>query len=144
MAAARRGGDQSGAMDVKALDSVEVLRRASSRLSVKNIAFQASKEELRKLFATYGNVVSVRLPQKVGERQHRGFAFVEFMSKEDAVRAYEALQHTHLYGRRLVVEPAEIEAVSVDSLLIQAEKRKLIAQGNVTTESKRRKLVKDL
>jgi multiple RNA-binding domain-containing protein 1 len=35
--------------------------------------------------------------------QHRGFAFVEYDSIEDARLAKEALGSTHLYGRKLVV-----------------------------------------
>ena len=40
----------------------------------------------------------------MGTKQHRGFGFVEFTSREDAVNCFERLQHTHLYGRRLVLE----------------------------------------
>lgn len=34
----------------------------------------------------------------------RGFAFVDFLSHQEAVNAMEALAGTHLYGRRLVTE----------------------------------------
>ncbi len=40
-----------------------------------------------------------------GGKQHRGFCFVDYVSKTDAGRAMGALVHsTHLYGRRLVLE----------------------------------------
>lgn len=35
---------------------------------------------------------------------HRGFAFVEYDSVEDASLAKEALANTHLYGRKLVID----------------------------------------
>ena len=47
---------------------------------------------------------------------HRGFAFVEFLSKEEAKKAFESLCHsTHVYGRRLVLEWAA-EEETVESL----------------------------
>lgn len=33
---------------------------------------------------------------------HRGFAFVEYVTKQEAQNAIEALSNTHLYGRHLV------------------------------------------
>lgn len=39
----------------------------------------------------------------------RGFAFVDFATKQEARNAMEAVQGTHLYGRRLVLEWAEEE-----------------------------------
>ncbi|KAB2637099.1 RNA-binding protein 19 [Pyrus ussuriensis x Pyrus communis] len=50
-------------------------------------------------------IKSLRLPMKFG--QHRGFAFVEFITKQEAENALEALLSTHLYGRHLVLERAK-------------------------------------
>ncbi|KAL9175572.1 hypothetical protein ABFS82_02G119500 [Erythranthe guttata] len=36
--------------------------------------------------------------------KHRGFAFIEYMTKQEARNALEALSNTHLYGRHLVLE----------------------------------------
>lgn len=33
---------------------------------------------------------------------HRGFAFVEYVTKQEAQNALKALSSTHLYGRHLV------------------------------------------
>lgn len=35
---------------------------------------------------------------------HRGFAFVDFVTPQEARAAFKALQATHLYGRHLVLE----------------------------------------
>ncbi len=62
----------------------------------------------------FGELKSVRLPKKsIGSGSHRGFAFIEFLTKQDAKRAFESLSaSTHLYGRRLVLEwAAEEETV---------------------------------
>ena len=37
----------------------------------------------------------------------RGFAFIEFVTKQEAKNAMESIAGAHLYGRRLVVEWAE-------------------------------------
>lgn len=89
----------------------------SSKILVRNVPFEAKVSEIRELFATFGELKSVRLPKKLsGTGSHRGFGFVDFLTKQDAKRAFSALCHsTHLYGRRLVLEWAEPEE-SVDML----------------------------
>ena len=99
---------------------------------VKNVAFEATKAEIRELFAyaflcvicvcvvsrdtcvrcglmlamlvahnrTFGQLKSVRVPKKMDGRA-RGFAFVDFITKQEAKNAFQSLQDTHLYGRHL-------------------------------------------
>lgn len=45
----------------------------------------------------------MRLPKKF-DGTSRGFAFIEFTTKQEAANAFEALKHAHLYGRHLVIE----------------------------------------
>ena len=79
---------------------------SNNKLLIKNIAFEASKEELRKLFKVYGQVKNLRLPTKI-DGSHRGFAFVEFLSHEEAQKAFKELQNTHFYKRKLIIEWAK-------------------------------------
>ncbi|ETW17780.1 hypothetical protein PFFVO_03429 [Plasmodium falciparum Vietnam Oak-Knoll (FVO)] len=81
-------------------------KQVTKKLVVKNLAFQVNKEELRKLFSAFGNVKSVRIPKNVYNRS-RGYAFIEFMSKKESCNAIESLQHTHLYGRHLIIDFAD-------------------------------------
>jgi len=76
---------------------------------VRNVPFEATRKEIKQLFGAFGELKTVRLPQKLaGSGSHRGFAFVDYLSKQDAKRAFKSLcQSTHLYGRRLVLEWAE-------------------------------------
>ena len=39
----------------------------------------------------------------------RGFAFGEFVNVEEAENAFESLQNTHFYGRRLLIEYSKEE-----------------------------------
>ncbi|KAJ1420817.1 hypothetical protein B484DRAFT_452942 [Ochromonadaceae sp. CCMP2298] len=83
--------------------------KESNKLIVRNVAFQASKTEIRDLFAVYGAVKRVRIPKKMGG-EHRGFAFVDFSTSQEAAQAMAALKNTHLYGRHLVLEWADEES----------------------------------
>ncbi|XP_078410180.1 putative RNA-binding protein 19 isoform X2 [Cetorhinus maximus] len=82
-----------------------------SKILIRNIPFQAKVKEIRELFSTFGEIKTVRLPKKMGGTgAHRGFGFVDFLTKQDAKKAFNALCHsTHLYGRRLVLEWADSE-----------------------------------
>uniref|UniRef100_A0A667Y7Q9 Probable RNA-binding protein 19 n=1 Tax=Myripristis murdjan TaxID=586833 RepID=A0A667Y7Q9_9TELE len=86
-------------------------KQMGSKILVRNIPFQATVREIRELFCTFGELKTVRLPKKAaGSGNHRGFGFVDFLTKQDAKKAFAALCHsTHLYGRRLVLEWAEAE-----------------------------------
>nr|XP_015828071.2 probable RNA-binding protein 19 isoform X2 [Nothobranchius furzeri] len=86
-------------------------KQTSSKILVRNVPFQATVKEIRELFCTFGELKTVRLPKKAaGSGKHRGFAFVDFLTKQDAKKAFAALCHsTHLYGRRLVLEWADSE-----------------------------------
>merc|ERR1719291_912014 len=108
----------------------------TQRLCVRNLAFEANVKELRQLFSAYGSVTAVRMPKKADHTGHRGFAFVDLGSKAEASAAYEALQHTHLYGRRLVIEPAEAKATDVGTVEESAKKR--TAAKTLTSESKKK------
>ncbi|XP_014244006.1 probable RNA-binding protein 19 [Cimex lectularius] len=98
-------------------------KQTGTKILVRNIPFQATTAEISELFKTFGELKFVRLPKKlVGTGSHRGFAFVEFMTKQDAKRAMESLgQSTHLLGRRLVLEWAETEE-DVNQLRIKTAK----------------------
>uniref|UniRef100_A0A4W3HQL6 RNA binding motif protein 19 n=1 Tax=Callorhinchus milii TaxID=7868 RepID=A0A4W3HQL6_CALMI len=82
-----------------------------SKILVRNIPFQAKPKEVRELFSTFGEIKTLRLPKKMGGTgTHRGFGFVDFLTRQDAKKAFDALCHsTHLYGRRLVLEWADTE-----------------------------------
>jgi multiple RNA-binding domain-containing protein 1 len=57
----------------------------SNKLLVKNLAFEATPDDVRELFKQYGALKKVRLPKKVNSTNHRGFGFVEFISPEEAL-----------------------------------------------------------
>lgn len=89
-----------------ATPSVRKGKEGLNKLLVRNVPFQASPEEIKKIFGMF-DVVGVRLPVK-REGSSRGFCFVTFNSPDDVTAAIEHFgSSTHLYGRRLVLERAK-------------------------------------
>ncbi|KAM9976788.1 hypothetical protein ACTFIR_010634 [Dictyostelium discoideum] len=80
--------------------------KPSSKIIIKNLPFESTLKEIRKLFTAYGEIQSVRIPKKPNGG-HRGFGFVEFLTEEEAKNAMEALGNSHFYGRHLVLQYAE-------------------------------------
>ncbi len=64
------------------------LREKSSKILVRNIPFQAKSKEIQELFQVFGELKYVRLPKKI-DGSHRGFGFVDFVTKSDATVCLE-------------------------------------------------------
>jgi RNA recognition motif-containing protein len=73
---------------------------------VGNLPFSATEEEVRELFAQYGNVESVKLISDRETGRPRGFGFVE-MDDEGADAAIEALNGFEMGGRSMRVNEAK-------------------------------------
>uniref|UniRef100_A0A8C8VE71 Probable RNA-binding protein 19 n=1 Tax=Pelusios castaneus TaxID=367368 RepID=A0A8C8VE71_9SAUR len=114
-------------------------KQKSSKILVRNIPFQATLREIRELFSTFGELKTVRLPKKMaGTGSHRGFGFVDFLTKQDAKKAFNALCHsTHLYGRRLVLEWADTEET------VEALRRKTAEHFHDSPKKKKRAVALD-
>lgn len=80
--------------------------KAGPKLLIRNVAFQATRQDIRSLFSSFGQLKKVRIPRKM-DGTHRGFAFVEFTTKNEAKSALDTLSSAHLYGRHLVIEYAD-------------------------------------
>jgi multiple RNA-binding domain-containing protein 1 len=106
--------------------------KASNKLLVRNVPFEASKAELRELFSAFGQLKTLRIPKKF-DGSHRGFAFVEFVSKAEAGKAMGSLDGTHLYGRHLVLGYANKEDT------VEAMRDMLRAQMGAAGGGKKRK-----
>jgi cold-inducible RNA-binding protein len=73
---------------------------------VGNIAFDASEDEVRALFASYGEVTNVNLLKDKFTGQPRGFGFVDMAVDADAQKAIHELNGRELRGRKLTVNQA--------------------------------------
>lgn len=86
------------------------------------------KKDLRALFAPYGQLRSVRVAKKF-DSTSRGFGFVDFTTTREASNALDALKHTHLLGRRLVIAFAETDPDDPEQELEKMQ-QKVGAQAN--------------
>lgn len=103
-------------------------RKPSTKLMIRNLAFEATSRDVRSLFGTFGQVKSIRIPRKQ-DGSHRGFGFVEFVSKNEATAALNALGSTHLYGRHLVIDYADETQDGIGSLEeLQAKAAKQVSK----------------
>ena len=91
-------------------DQVKKMAGGKTKIIIKNLPFEASKKDVRSLFGSYGQLRSVRVPQRF-DSSTRGFAFADFVTAREAESALDALRDTHLLGRRLVLDFAAEDAV---------------------------------
>jgi RNA recognition motif-containing protein len=73
---------------------------------VGNLPFSATEQDLRAVFASHGEVLSVSIVADRDTGRPRGFAFVE-MADEAAEAAIAAVNGQALDGRPLRVNPAQ-------------------------------------
>jgi RNA recognition motif-containing protein len=66
----------------------EPTQEGSTKIVVRNVAFEATRQDLVGLLSPFGHLKSCRLPKKF-DGSHRGFAFVEFVTKQEAKNAME-------------------------------------------------------
>ncbi len=119
----------------KALDAAEERRRedqarqiVGTKIIIKNLPFEATKKDVRKLFGSYGLLRSVRVPKKF-DNSTRGFAFADFVTAREACNAMNALKDTHLLGRRLVLDFAAEDSVDPEKE-IEKMREKVGGQAN--------------
>jgi multiple RNA-binding domain-containing protein 1 len=91
-------------------DSLKKSEAHKTKIIIKNLPFETTKKDVRALLSAYGQLRSVKVPQKF-DHSTRGFAFADFVTAKEAETTMEALQDTHLLGRRLVLQYAEEESI---------------------------------
>lgn len=76
------------------------------KLYVGNLPYTTTDDDLKELFAPYGNVVSATVITDRDSGRSKGFGFVEMETDEEAKAAIEALNGKDFSGRNLVVNEA--------------------------------------
>ena len=75
-------------------------------LFVGNLPFSSNEDNLRTLFAQFGEVSQVKIMTDRDTGKPRGFAFIEMSQDEDAAKAIAALNGKDFEGRALTVNEA--------------------------------------
>ncbi len=78
-----------------------------AKLFVGNLPFKATEEDVRNLFAEFGEIVDLKLITDRMSGRSKGIAFVEFSTAEQAQAAIEGLHEHDLLGRNIVVNVAK-------------------------------------
>ena len=73
---------------------------------VSNLNFQTTDEDLRKLFAQFGNVTSAKVITDRETGRSRGFGFVEMDSEKEGNEAMKNLDQKEVAGKVLSVSIA--------------------------------------
>lgn len=76
------------------------------KLFIKNIDPTVNEVLLESIFKQYGDVTETKIVYDKITWESRGFGFVEFKKKEDALKAMEGLNGKELIGKKLSVEEA--------------------------------------
>ena len=77
---------------------------------VGNLSFEATEEDVRQAFQSFGQVASVSIIQDKFSGKSRGFGFVEMPTKAEADKAVEGLNGKDIKGRALKVNEAKPRA----------------------------------
>tara|TARA_Y100000817_G_scaffold287716_1_gene256441 strand:+ start:1961 stop:2221 length:261 start_codon:yes stop_codon:yes gene_type:complete len=71
-----------------------------------NISYDTSEDDLRDLFAQYGEVAGVRVIKDRDTGRSKGFGFVDMNNDDEAKEAIEALNEKDFMGRALRINEA--------------------------------------
>jgi UDP:flavonoid glycosyltransferase YjiC (YdhE family) len=78
-------------------------------LYVSGLPEGADKDAVRSAFLPFGNVVDVNLPMDCCSQKHKGFAYVEFQSAEDATNAKDNMNNGKILGTTVRVTLAKFD-----------------------------------
>ncbi|MBO5899821.1 MAG: RNA-binding protein [Lentisphaeria bacterium] len=73
---------------------------------VANLPYSTDRDQLREIFAAYGEVASARVVTDRETGRSKGFGFVEMPDNTQAAAAIEALSGSEVGGRKIVVNEA--------------------------------------
>jgi len=74
---------------------------------VGNLSYDVAEDELKSLFAEFGEIESVKIISDRYSGQSKGFGFVEMPSNSEADQAIKALNGKFISGRNIKVNPAD-------------------------------------
>jgi peptidyl-prolyl isomerase E (cyclophilin E) len=84
---------------------------AKRTLFVGGLSESVSVAQLTAAFIPFGDLVDVQLPLDNKTKTHRGFAFVEYAERDDALAALDNMHGAELFGRALKVSVAKPNAL---------------------------------
>lgn len=77
------------------------------KIYVGNLSYSVTENQLRDMFAEFGEVESVNLITDRMSGQSKGFGFVEMLDNSEADKAMKALNNSEIDGRNIKVNQAK-------------------------------------
>jgi RNA recognition motif-containing protein len=81
------------------------------KLFVGNITTKVTEEDLKNIFAHYGDVIEVRIVVDKYTRESRGFGYVTMGDPESGISAIKKLNGKKYKGRKLQVNQARTQVI---------------------------------
>jgi RNA recognition motif-containing protein len=85
------------------------MNQQNQKLYVGNLNFDASEDQVRELFGSFGEVQEVKIVMDRFSGRSRGFAFVRMATADDAGKAKDSLNGQPFQGKALVIDWARTE-----------------------------------
>ena len=63
---------------------------------VRNLVYDINEKHLRNLFSKYGEISEINLPINPSTNKSKGFAFVQFINKNNALKAINVFYYNWL------------------------------------------------
>jgi hypothetical protein len=82
------------------IENRNIHKKPIGKILIRNLPFNCCMDDLRKIFNSLSNILSIRIPKK-NSFQIKGFAFIEFESIEEAKKVLLVSQNILLFSRRL-------------------------------------------
>jgi peptidyl-prolyl isomerase E (cyclophilin E) len=80
-------------------------------LYVGGLAEEVTEDLLRAAFIPFGEITEVMIPMNFQNSKHKGFGFVEFELREDALDALDNMNNAELFGKVLSINMARATAL---------------------------------
>lgn len=84
-------------------------QQQNQKLYVGNLNFEATEDQVKDLFASFGDVQEVKIVMDRFTGRSRGFAFVRFDTADSAAKAKDGLNGQPFQGKTLVIDIARTE-----------------------------------
>ena len=86
---------------------------ASCRLIIRNLAWKVSEADIETVFSPFGPLESVHLPRD--HKKSKGFCFVQYWSRDDAVRAVRGGNGLLIHERQIAVDYVSAKSTDTSS-----------------------------
>jgi len=103
---------------------------------VRGLALDSSPEHVQEMFGRCGKIRDVYLPLDFGTRMPKGFGFVEFEHRDDALYACSHMDGKKLHGQTLRVVPAQDRRKSPGTMHVREERKGTKGRGRASSRER--------